>query len=288
MRDLLILSVDKSRASDADVVGDSDRERLLQLVGRWSREDLLRGFDLMTRVEQEIRASDQPRYNMEMALLRLMHLRKLVPLTDLLTGAAGATGAMGATRVPGATRATGATGATGASRAPASPPIARPSNTNRPGPPSGVPSASAVATAAAPPRTGTAPGTSYRDALLAEIKAAKPIFYNLVVAQAFSIEADESGVTFTFQPNQKVPKQQCEENRGLVQTLVEKLTGEKRPVRIGFTDGSAPAAAGPPSAPPGPAPAPVSGERKDAMMQNPTVRHLLEVFPVEKTTVQDE
>src|SRR4029079_15548855 len=125
MRDLLILSVDKSRAADADVVGDSDRERLLQLVGRWSREDLLRGFDLMTRVEQEIRASDQPRYNMEMSLLRLMHLRKLVPLADLLTGAAGATGAMGATRVPGATRATGATGAT---RAPASPPTARPSN----------------------------------------------------------------------------------------------------------------------------------------------------------------
>ncbi len=291
MRDLLILSVDKSRASDADVVGDSDRERLLQLVGRWSREDLLRGFDLMTRVEQEIRASDQPRYNMEMALLRLMHLRKLVPLTDLLTGAAGATGAIGATRVSSSTRLTGATAATGAGRAPASSPAARPANTaSRPGPPSGVPSASAVATAAAPPRTGAglSPGAPYRDALLAEIKAAKPIFYNLVVAQAFSIEADEGGVTFTFQPNQKVPKQQCEENRGLVQTLVEKLTGEKRPVRIGFTDGSAPAAAAPPSAPPGPAAAPLSGERKDAVMQNPTVQHLLEVFPVEKTTVQDE
>src|SRR6476620_4800122 len=113
MRDLLILSVDKSRAADADVVGDSDRERLLQLVGRWSREDLLRGFDLMTRVEQEIRASDQPRYNMEIALLRLMHLRKLVPLTELLTGAAGATSA---------------------GRAPASSPTARPANTaTRPG-----------------------------------------------------------------------------------------------------------------------------------------------------------
>jgi hypothetical protein len=146
-----------------------------------------------------------------------------------------------------------------------------------------------VATAAAPPRTGAglATGTSYRDALLAEIKAAKPIFYNLVVAQAFSIEADEGGVTFTFQPNQKVPKQQCEENRGLVQTLVEKLTGDKRPVRIGFTDGSAPAVA-PPSAPPGPVAAPVSGERKDAVLKNPTVQHLLEVFPVEKTTLQDE
>ena len=86
MRDLLILSVDKTRASDPDVVAESDRPRVLALVDRWSREDLLRGFDLLTRAEQEVRSSDQPRYNMEMALLRLMHLRKLVPLTELLAG----------------------------------------------------------------------------------------------------------------------------------------------------------------------------------------------------------
>ena len=56
------------------------------MVGQWSREDLLRAFDLLTKAEQEIRSSDQPRYNLEMALLRLMHLRKLVPLSDLLSG----------------------------------------------------------------------------------------------------------------------------------------------------------------------------------------------------------
>jgi len=281
MRDLLILSVDKSRASDPDVVGDSDRDRLLQLVGRWSREDLLRGFDLMTRTEQEIRNSDQPRYNMEMALLRLMHLRKLVPLTELLTGAPrlGAAGATGAMRAIGA----GATGATGATRATGATAV-------RPAAGRTSPAASAPASPAAlPPKAGAAPAADapYRDALLAEIKAAKPIFYNLVVAQAFSIEADASGVTFLFQPNQKVPKQQCEENRGLVQGLIEKLTGAKRAVRIEFTDGSA-AAAPPPAAPSAPAPAPVTAARKDAVMQNPTVQHLLEVFPVEKTTVQEE
>src|SRR5688572_22849916 len=85
-RDLLILSVDPKRASDPDVAGDAERERLLAMSGQWSREDLLRGFDLLTKAEQEIRISDQPRYNLEMALLRLMHLRKLVPLTELLAG----------------------------------------------------------------------------------------------------------------------------------------------------------------------------------------------------------
>ncbi len=52
----------------------------MAMAGQWSREDLLRAFDLLTRAEQEVRVSEQPRYNLEMALLRLMHLRKLVPL----------------------------------------------------------------------------------------------------------------------------------------------------------------------------------------------------------------
>ena len=87
-RDLLILSVDPKRASDPDVAADAERERLGAMVGQWSREDLLRAFDLLTKAEQEVRVSDQPRFNLEMALLRLMHLRKLVPLSDLLAGGA--------------------------------------------------------------------------------------------------------------------------------------------------------------------------------------------------------
>ena len=168
-------------------------------------------------------------------------------------------------------------------------PLARATSAARSATAAVTPSPAAVAAAAAPVRgtAAIAPGAPYRDALLAEIKATKPTFYNLVVAQAFSIEADERGVTFRFQPNQKVPKQQCEENRALVQALIEKVTGLKRAVRIEYTDSglAAPSPAAPIAAP---SAAPVSGERKDAVMQNPTVQHLLEVFPVEKTTVQEE
>jgi hypothetical protein len=140
-----------------------------------------------------------------------------------------------------------------------------------------------------PERVGsTMPASAtYRDALLAQIKAAKPAFYNLAVAQAFRIDADQSGVTFAFQPNQKVPKAQCDELRGWVQEMVEKVTGQTLPVRVVFTDaaGAAPSPAG--------TPAPVArtddaGDRKSAALAHETVRHLLDVFPVEKTTVQDE
>ena len=285
MRDLLILSVDTSRAADPDVVGDSDRERLLQLVDRWSREDLLRGFDLLTRAEQEIRISDQPRYNMEMALLRLMHMRKLVPLTELLAGG-------------GAALSSGSPGLQ--SRRPAGPPPAvatpprrpmagaSPAPVSSPRPP--APTGGQTSRAAARPATAAAespssPDAPYRDAFLAELKAAKPTFYNLVVAQALSIQADRSGVTFTFQPNQKVPKAQCEENRGWVQGIVEKLTGAKLPVHVVFSDGADAPAAPPPPATPRPQ---AGGERKTAALEHETVRHLLDVFPVEKTTVQDE
>jgi hypothetical protein len=146
------------------------------------------------------------------------------------------------------------------------------------------------------PTPSVAPGAArvtgpYRDAFIAELKSAKPTFYNLVVAQAFSIEADGSGVTFAFQPNQKVPKSQCEDNRAWVQSIIEKVVGHKLPVHIVFTDAGAapkPAAAAPgnPAAAPG-KPAATDSHQRSAL-EHDTVKHLLEVFPVEKTTVQGE
>ena len=57
---------------------------------RFSREDLLRAFDLLTRAESDIRGAAQPRYHLEMALLRWIHLRKLTPIEDLIAGAGSA------------------------------------------------------------------------------------------------------------------------------------------------------------------------------------------------------
>src|SRR5882672_9170485 len=87
VRDLLVLSVDPSRISDPEIAGEGERDRLKGLAARFSREDLLRAFDLLTRAESEIRGAAQPRYNLEMALLRWIHLRKLVSIEDLIAGA---------------------------------------------------------------------------------------------------------------------------------------------------------------------------------------------------------
>ena len=69
VRDLLVLAVDPSRISDPEIAGEGERERLTALAARFSREDLLRAFDLLTRTEAEIRSAAQPRYHLEMALL---------------------------------------------------------------------------------------------------------------------------------------------------------------------------------------------------------------------------
>ena len=74
-----MLSVDPSRASDPEIAAESERERLLALSRRFSREDLLRAFDLLTRAEHEVRSAAQPRYHLEMAFLRWIYLRKLTP-----------------------------------------------------------------------------------------------------------------------------------------------------------------------------------------------------------------
>src|SRR5438132_9141443 len=68
VRDLLVLSIDPSRISDPEIAGEGERDRLKTLVARYSREDLLRAFDLLTRSEADVRAAAQPRYQLEMAL----------------------------------------------------------------------------------------------------------------------------------------------------------------------------------------------------------------------------
>ena len=83
-RDLLVVSIDRSRASDPEIAAEGERERIIGLAAQFSGEDLMRAFDVLTKAEFDIRGSMYPRYHLEMALLRWIHLRKLVPLGELI------------------------------------------------------------------------------------------------------------------------------------------------------------------------------------------------------------
>jgi DNA polymerase-3 subunit gamma/tau len=211
VRDLLVLSVDPSRINDPEIAGEGERDRLLGLVARFSREDLLRAFDLLARAEQEVRSAAQPRYNFEIALLRWIHLRKLVPIEDLIAGAPSVKTAP----APAAPRI-----------APAPAPGSQSSARSAPVPASKpAPAAAKLATAPAePPKVSSGP---FKDAFLAEIRKNKVAFYNMVVAQARTIDIGADRIEFTFSANQRALREQVEQNKAWLESLALQAGGRR-------------------------------------------------------------
>ena len=279
-RDLLLLSVDRTRVDDPDIAAEGERDRLKHLVDLSSREDLLRAFDVLTRAEQELRTSDQPRYNLEMALLRLMHLRKLVPLTELIGTGAGSGGSRPVAAAAGAAAASaGARGVTAAPR-----PMQAPVR-----PAAALPRAAVTPAAAVVP---TSPGSpeDLKAAFLAQVKASKVFFYNTVVAQAYRVDATPSRITFTFLPHQKVPRQQCEDMKAFLEDIAQKVAGTRISVAVAIADAGAPAANSPATSNQAASTAAATTAAEDLRQEalsDPTVQALLEIFPVEKTKIEE-
>jgi len=61
-----------------------ERGTLAELAGLFSEEDLTRFFQILLRVESELRYSLAPRFHLEMGLLKLVHAGKLASLESLL------------------------------------------------------------------------------------------------------------------------------------------------------------------------------------------------------------
>ena len=290
-RDLLILSVDPARASDPEVAAEGERDRMKALAGRSSREDLLRAFDLLTKAEEEIRNSDQPRYNMEMTLLRLMHLRQLVPIAELLSGSPTATKGAPRPASPPA-RPISAASARLAPVAPAAPKA--PAAPVAPAASASARTATQASSGETSPKPAVAggggPASNLKDAFLAQVKAAKTFFYNTVVASAYSVDVTPARITFAFQPNQRVPRQQCDEQRGWLEEIAEKVAGKKIPVAVVTTNGDTAPAPVVAARLPAPAPEPSKPNeddlRKEAM-SDPAVQALFEIFPVEKSKIEE-
>lgn len=257
VRDLLVLSIDSSRLQDPEIAAETERDRLKGLAGRFSREDLLRAFDVLTKAESEIRGAVQPRYHLEMALLRWIHLRKLVPLTELLSGMGG----IGATSLaPGRTP-----------EAPAPLPQKAQGSAVSGGP-------------VAPKPASTLAGEGGRDAFLTEIRRTKPFFYNTVVAQAQKIEFGPDRVTFSFLPAHRTLREQLEQNRQWLESIAASVGGKNMPVGAAQAEGTADHAQG--------APSDSGGVRKptdlkSAAMADTTVQAMLDVFPAEIEDVEE-
>jgi DNA polymerase III subunit gamma/tau len=279
VRDMMILSVDPSRAAVGELA-EGESERITALARRCSREDLMRAFDLLAKAEQDIRAASHPRYYFEMMLLRWMHLRKLVPLVDLLEGGAPAT-----TRsAPAPTRS--AIAPTRSTIAPTSNSIAPTASKLaptrvRPAPTSDR-SLAPTGDTVAPERNIVAPSSALKDALLAEIRSVKNTLYSLAVAQAQRIDVTDERITFTFAANQNVARGQLEQNRAWLESVAERLSGKRMPVTAVQSD-----TATPPSAGGEPAVAAPKRDLKAEALASSGVQAMLDVFPAEIREVED-
>jgi DNA polymerase-3 subunit gamma/tau len=303
VRDLLVLSVDPSRASDPEIAGEAERERLVELARRFSREDLLRSFDLLTKAESDIRNAAQPRYHLEMALLRWIHQRKLVAIEDLIQAAG--SGSQALPRPPASSsssRAAAAPAPPSASRAATQPAPsrvvppapARPTIGSSSGRAESAPSArpapadtsrpSTAPGGAAVPASGGLGGSALRDAVIAEAKRSSPIMYNTVLVQAQKLEVLGDRLTLTFAASFKYGPA-FDKYRSTLEGIASKLAGKKVVVEA---DGTGAEPAAPQAAQTRPA---VDTEKRAALKEQALadtgVQALLEVFPAEIRDVEE-
>ena len=266
VRDLLVIAIDPARADDPEIAGDAERARLVELAQRFSREDLMRAFDVLAKAEFEIRGAAQPRYHFEMAVLKWIHLGKLVPLTDLLEGAPARVPVKRVwsnDEAPTASRRSVASAPRRVTPVPAKTPAV--ASEAAPATPS-----SGVADPPAAPATPQSGGGTAE--ILAEVKRAKKFFHGTVVAQAQRIELEGDKLVFAFTPGQRTLASQLRQNRGWLEQMASRVIG--RQITVTTEQGHA--------EPPPDKSTHESSEQtrlREQAMSDPVVQSMLEVFP---------
>jgi DNA polymerase-3 subunit gamma/tau len=292
-RDMLVFNLDPSRLTDPELAAEAERDRLKSAAGKFSAEDLMRAFDVLTKAEFDIRGSTYPRYHLEMALLRWIHLRRLVPISELIQRA----------EKGGPSPAVRSTAAPTLSRPSAPVPVAPPGETQRrsiqpPRPPS-VAAATVKAVEAIEARKAASPpaepsngegmphvqqvsAAELKDAFLNEVRKSKKFFYGTVVAQAQRIGIDGDRVVFTFAPQHRALRGQLDQSRPWLDALASQLSGRK------MTVASAEGAASPrsPNAAEPPEPDRQSDLRQQALADS-GVQAMLDVFAAEIKDVEE-
>ena len=310
VRDLLLINVDPLRLTDPELAPESERESLQAIGKRFSRDDLLRAFDVIARAETEIRASAQPRYHFEMALLRWIHLRKLVPIEEVIAnlqrGGGGALGSAGGSGSTGRSAPPSLGSGSRSASAPARPTFgsgSRPDFPRKPGGPQATlariqevrSSAAATAKAAAIETAVPDPAAEardlpadLRDRFLTELQRTKATFYGMVVSQAQTVECDGRRLLFTFAPGNDHLRAQIEARRNELESIAQQLAGAR--VTIVTMRGVTPSPEAPAApvpliaAPPPPGP---DADLRTRALADEHVRALLEIFPAEITRVDE-
>jgi DNA polymerase-3 subunit gamma/tau len=288
VRDMMVVTIDPARIDDPEFAPEGDVPRLQAAAARFSREDLLRAFDVIARAEYEVRTSAQPRYHLEMALLRWIHLRKLQPLAEIIE-ALGRPGAPG----PSGTRA-GLTASRETATGPTPPgPRATPAAAAPKRPPGGA-SVAAVASAPPPPAppqalaVESASPASIRDAFVEQVRQKKRLLHGTLLAQAKRIEVEAGLIRLCFGPSQRVLRKQVDESRAVLEQIAASVTGQ--PTRVQAVEIEEAAAPAPDAVPAADAVSAADAAQKrlrEQALADNAVQAMLDVFPAEIRDVEE-
>ena len=84
LREILLVKLAPAESPLLHGILPEELERLRALAGALSEEDLLRGLDLLTKAEGELRNASDPRVALDLVLLKLVHMRRLLPFAELV------------------------------------------------------------------------------------------------------------------------------------------------------------------------------------------------------------
>jgi len=83
-REILLLKTAPDGSALLASLVPEERERLRPLAEAYSEEDLLRILEVLTQLETDLRWAQDPRVTLELALLKMVQMRRLVPFAELV------------------------------------------------------------------------------------------------------------------------------------------------------------------------------------------------------------
>jgi DNA polymerase-3 subunit gamma/tau len=259
LRDVLIARVAPHADDLLSVPGESsDLEKLARDLGE---EDLVRSLEVLTQAEDGLRTAPDPRFHLEMALLKIAQLRRLASFEDLLARFE---------RLASFESAPPAASGAGPAPAPAKPTSPSPAR---------EPSAEAEAELI----SASPEASESRGALVAQLwdrlKAGKPMVYALV-SRSQSAEVESDRLRLQFLPEQRALAEQLRENPlvALLEEQAAAVFGRKLTISVEVIEsGVGPIAQSASEPSPGPA-RPADGGLEERAKRDPLVKRFVETF----------
>ncbi len=83
-REILLVKIAPRESALLAQVMPEERERMAPLAAVFSHEDLLRIFEVLNKVETDLRLAQDPRVTLELALMKAAQLQRLMPFAELV------------------------------------------------------------------------------------------------------------------------------------------------------------------------------------------------------------